>query len=148
MTELNNEIMINGRVDDIWNTLNTVDILDQYDPTVEKSVATSKTNTGLGASRKVEMKDGKNWFEERCTLSEPNKALQFELTNCSFPISSLNHTYSFEETGNHVKVKQVMKYQMKFGLLGKIMDALIVKKQSDKSIKLFLEGLKKHIEKR
>lgn len=146
MTELNNEILINGKIEDIWNTLNTVDILDQYDPTVKKSVATSKIKTGLGASRKVDMKDGKNWFEEKCTISEHKKALQFELTVCSFPVHSLNHTYSFEEIGSQVKVKQVMKYQMKFGFLGKIMDTLMVKKQSDKGIKLFLAGLKKHIE--
>ena len=146
MTELNNEILINGKIEDIWNTLNTIDILDQYDPTVKKSVATSKNKKGLGASRKVEMQDGKNWFEEKCTISEPNKALRFELTACSFPVHSLNHTYSFEENGNQVKVKQVMKYQMKFGFLGKIMDALMVKKQSDKGIKFFLAGLKKHIE--
>lgn len=146
MTELHNEIIINGKVEDIWETLNTVDILDQYDPTVKKSTATSDTKSGLGASRKVEMKDGKNWFEEKCTISEPNKALQFELTACSFPVHSLNHTYRFEENGNQVKVKQIMKYQMKFGFFGKIMDALIIKKQSDKGIKLFLAGLKKHIE--
>ncbi len=146
MTELNNEIIINGSIEDIWETLNTVDVLDQYDPTVKKSVATSKTKTGLGASRKVEMKDGKNWFEETCTISEPNKALKFELTACSFPVHSLNHSYSFEENGGQVKIKQVMCYQMKFGLLGKIMDALMVKKQSDKGIKLFMAGLKEHIE--
>jgi len=146
MTELNNEILINGRIEDIWNTLNTVDILDRYDPTVKKSVATSKIKTGLGACRKVKMKDGKNWFEEKCTVSEPNKNLKFELMACSFPVHSLNHTYSFEEFGNEVKVKQVMRYQMKFGFLGKILNTLMVKKQSDKGIKLFLAGLKKHIE--
>lgn len=147
MTELNNEILISGKIEDIWNVLNTVDILDQYDPTVKKSVATSKNKTGLGASRKVDMKDGKNWFEEKCTISEPNKTLQFELTACSFPVHSLNHTYSFEQNGSQVKVKQVMKYQMKFGHLGRIMDFLMVKKQSNKGIRLFLAGLKNHIEK-
>lgn len=146
MTELNNEIIINGEISDVWNTLNTIDILDQYDPTVKKSVATSKNKIGLGSSRKVEMKDGKNWFEEICTISKPNETLQFELTACSFPVHSLQHTYSFEENGNQVKVKQVMKYKVKFGFIGKIMDTIMIRKQSDKGIKLFMQGLKKYIE--
>ena len=146
MTELHNEIVIKGNLDDVWNILNTVDALDEYDPTVHKSTATSKMKSGLGASRKVEMKDGKNWFEETCTLSEPKKALKFELTACSFPLQSLSHSYRFEEDGAEVKVKQIMLYQMKYGLLGKLMNFLMVKKQSDKGIKQFLAGLKNHVE--
>ena len=36
---------------------------------------------------------------------------------------------------------------MKYGLFGKMLDALMVKKQSDKGIKLFLGGLKSYTEK-
>lgn len=67
------------------------------------------------------MQDGKNWFEEKCTVWEPNEALTYELTACSFPVHNLEHTYSFEKVGNKTKVKQAMTYQMKYGLLGKIM---------------------------
>lgn len=146
MTELYNEILIKGSLKDIWNTLNRIEALEQYDPTVKNSAATSDKRSGLGASRKVEMVDGKNWFEEKCTVSDPNKTLKFELTACSFPVHALNHSYSFEEIGEYVKVKQVMQYQMKFGLVGKLMDILMVKRQSNKGVRSFLAGLKKHIE--
>lgn len=36
---------------------------------------------------------------------------------------------------------------MKFGLLGKLMDVLMVRKNSDKGIKLLMEGLKLYTEK-
>jgi hypothetical protein len=39
-----------------------------------------------------------------------------------------------------------MNYEMKFGILGKIMDALIVRNQSDKGIKKFFAGLKSFTE--
>lgn len=68
MTTLQNEILIKGKLEDIWNVLNTTEVLDQYDPTVEKSISTSEIKSGVGASRKVDMQDGKNWFEEKCTM--------------------------------------------------------------------------------
>jgi hypothetical protein len=40
----------------------------------------------------------------------------------------------------------VMDYTVKFGVLGKLMDALMVRKQSDAGIKKFFAGLKSYIE--
>ena len=147
MTQIKNEITINGKMEDIWEALNQVDVLEVYDPTVSTSVATSSIKSGIGASRKVEMKDGKNWFKEKCTVSEPGKELKFELYACSFPVKNLSHTYTFEQDGSTIKVKQNMQYNMKYGFLGKLMDALMVKSKSDKGIKQFLSGLKQYIEK-
>jgi len=36
---------------------------------------------------------------------------------------------------------------MKFGIVGKLLDALVGKRQSDKQIKLFFNGLKEYVEK-
>ena len=147
MTTLHNEITINAPIEKIWNALSNIDVLDKYDPTVKKSTAVSTTKNGIGAKRKVDMLDGKNWFEEQCTVWNPNKALTYELTACSFPVHKLKHSYTFEKIGNQTKVKQVMEYQIKFGFFGKILDALMIRKQSDSGIKKFFGGLKTYTEK-
>ena len=147
MSTLYNEITIAATVSDIWNVLSKVDELDKYDPTVLRSEATTVDNTGTGAARKVAMKDGKNWFEEKVTIFNPGKNLAFELTACSFPVHQLKHSYSFETKNNYTVVRQVMEYRMKYGLLGKLLDSLIVRKQSDKGIKQFFAGLKAYVEK-
>ncbi len=146
MTVLNNVITINAPIEKIWEALSNIEELEKYDPTVKNSIAISQAKNGIGAKRKVGMKDGKNWFEEQCTVSKPNKALTYELTACSFPVHSLRHSYSFELKGNQTKVTQVMKYKVKFGFLGKILDSLMIRKQSDKGIKQFLNGLKSYTE--
>ncbi|MFN0035577.1 MAG: SRPBCC family protein [Saprospiraceae bacterium] len=147
MTTLHNEIIVNAPMERIWAALTNIEELEKYDPTVLKSTATTPLKSGIGAARKVEMRDGKNWFEEKCTVLATHEALTYELTACSFPVQSLKHSYSFENAGpGMVKVKQVMEYQMKFGLLGKIMDSLMVRKQSDKGIKAFMTGLKSFTE--
>jgi ligand-binding SRPBCC domain-containing protein len=147
MTTLHNEITIDAPIEKIWTVLANMEELEKYDPTVLKSTATTDAKNGLGASRKVDMRDGKNWFREKVTIFKPNEALEFELTACSFPVHQLKHSYSFQTTGSQTKVKQVMQYRVKFGLLGKIMDNLVIRKKSDKGIKQFFAGLKSYVEK-
>jgi len=146
MTKIYNEITINAPIEKIWEALSNIELLEKYDPAVENCKTLSSLKNGVGAKRKVSMKDGKNWFEEVCTVSKQNKSLAYELTACSFPVQSLKHSYSFEQIGNSIKVKQLMQYNVKFGFFGKILDLLMIQKQSDKGIKLFLNGLKSYTE--
>lgn len=147
MRTLHNEIMIEAPVEKIWEALSVIDNLEKFDPLVQKSTVISERRFGVDAKRKVDMKDGKNWFEEKVTDYQPNISLEFQLTDCSFPIHGLSHRYTFEKMNNQVKVKQVMQYTVKFGILGAIMDTLMIKKQTDSGIKKFLAGLKEYTEK-
>jgi len=61
-------------------------------------------------------------------------------------MSILKHSYSFEQVDHQIKVKQIMQYQIKYGLFGKILDVLMIRKQSDAGIKKFLAGLKSYAE--
>lgn len=148
MSTLTNEISINASVDDIWEVLSNVETLDKYDPTVKVSNAVSTLRSGIGASRRVEMVDGKNWFEEAITSSKTNESLTFELTACSFPIHSLKHSYSFASNGNSTTVKQVMEYEVKYGIIGQILDKLMIRKQTSNGIVKFFSGLKSYVEDR
>lgn len=143
---IHNEILIQAPVGKIWEVLASPELLDQYDPTVRKSSLISKERTSLGAKRRVDMLDGKNWFEEKITVYKPNEALTYELTACSFPIHTLKHSYSFQKVGEQTKVSQVMEYTVKFGLFGRLLDVLMIRKQSDTGIKRFFGGLKSYLE--
>ncbi|MBL4625941.1 MAG: SRPBCC family protein [Flavobacteriales bacterium] len=145
MAKLHNEILIDASIDKIWEALTVVDKLDTYDPTVKKSTAITGLRSGVGAKRKVDMLDGKNWFEEMCTVSKSNEALTYELTACSFPVQKLKHSYSFHKVGNEIRVEQEMNYKMKFGFLGNIMGAMF-KPKWNKGINEFLGGLKQYAE--
>jgi len=146
MGTLRNEILIQASLEKVWEVLATPDLLDKYDPTVKKSTLISETRTSTGAKRRVDMLDGKNWFEEVITRYQPNEALTYELTACSFPVHTLKHSYSFQNLDGKTKVSQVMEYTVKFGLLGKLLDVLMIRKQSDAGIKKFFEGLKSYLE--
>jgi len=146
MATIHNEITVNSSVEKIWEALANVEMLDKYDPNVKQSTALTTNKSGLGARRKVLMRDGKNWFDEKITVFKPNEALTYQLTDCSLPIKGLTHSYSFENIGTQAKVKQEMQYTVKFGLFGKLLNAIMIRKQSDTGIKKFFAGLKSYVE--
>lgn len=146
MTTLNNEITINATIDKIFQALAEMEGLEKLDPNVKKSTSISDIKSGINAKRKVDMIDGKNWFEEKVTDFKPNESLTYELIACSFPVKNLKYTYTLEKLGNQTKVKQAMAYEIKFGVLGKILDALMIRKQYNKGIQGFFIGLKSFAE--
>lgn len=147
MGKLVNEITINASIDTIWGILTDLELLDKTDPTVKKATLISENKTGLDAKRKVLMQDGKNWFDEKITVFKPNEELVYQLTDCSFPIKGLKHTYSFQKIGDQTKVQQEMEYTVKFGFLGLLMDKMMIGKQFNSGINKFLIGLKTFAEK-
>ena len=148
MTTLHNRITIDASVDRLWAVLSDLEELDKYDPTVKTATITSTQRTGLNAARKVLMRDGKNWFEEKITEFAPGELLCYQLTDCSFPIKGLRHSYRFKPTPSGTEVEQVMEYTVKFGLLGKVLDRLMIRKQTSAGIKKFFSGLKIHAERK
>ena len=147
MSKLINDITINAPIDKIWSILTDLELLDKTDPTVKKATLISENKSGLDAKRKVLMQDGKNWFDEKITIFKPNEELAYQLTDCSFPIKALKHSYSFQKNGDQIKVQQVMEYTVKFGVLGILLDKMMIGKQFNSGINKFLNGLKTYAEK-
>lgn len=148
MATLTNKISIDAPLEKIWEILTNLPELAEYDPAVAAAKVISPTETGPGAGREVTMKDGKHWFKEKITEFEPGDRLTFELTACNFPIERLTHTYSFSESCRTTTVTQVMRYTPKYGLLGKLMDAAMIRSNSNNGVKAFFAGLKEHAERR
>ena len=148
MTTLHNRITVNASVQELWTVLTDLEALDKYDPTVKTATIISTQRTGLNAARKVLMRDGTNWFEEKITEFEPGRSLCYQLTDCSFPIKGLRHSYRFKPTPSGTEVEQVMEYTVKFGLLGRVLDRLMIRKQTSAGIQKFFSGLKAHVERK
>jgi ligand-binding SRPBCC domain-containing protein len=145
MTTLNNAVHIDAPPEKVWAVLAQLEALQDYDPAISKSKLEAGETTGPGASRRCELKEG-GWFRERVTVWEPQRALAFELHDCSLPVNRLRHHYTLGARGAGTVVEQRMDYKLKFGPLGAVLDAILVRRRWDKGIKAFLAGLKKHVE--
>ena len=146
MTVLENSVYIQARPEEVWLVLGKLDALEQYDPGVRKSAILSGPTSGIGASRQCDLRPG-GWFRERVTEWQPHTALAFELVECTLPLRRLTHRYTLTPTDGSTLVQQRMEYELKFGLVGLLMDAMMVRRKWDAGIKGFFAGLKDHVEK-
>ena len=145
MTVLENSIRIDAPPEKVWSVLSTLDALDQYDPGVAKSAVVTPTREGPGSARRCDLTPG-GWFKEKVSDWHPNESLAFELLECTLPVRRLKHSYTLTPDGSGTLVRQTMEYELKFGLLGTLMDAMMVRKKWDAGIKGFFAGLKHYVE--
>jgi ligand-binding SRPBCC domain-containing protein len=145
MTVLENSIRIDTTPDKVWSVLASLDALDKYDPGVSKAEIVSAAKEGPGAARRCDLTPG-GWFKEHVADWRPNEALSFELYECSLPVRRLKHSYTLVREGGATVVRQRMEYELKFGFLGKLLDAVMVRRKWNAGIRGFLAGLKRYTE--
>ncbi len=146
MTVLETSIRIDARPHEVWSVLASLDALEQYDPGVTKSQIVTPETSGPGAARQCDLKPG-GWFRERIAEWKPDEAISFELYECTLPVRRLKHSYTLVPDGSGTLVQQRMEYQLKFGPLGALLDAMVVRRKWAAGINLFFAGLKQHVEK-
>ena len=159
MTTLINRITIEAPRQAVWQVLSNLELLDHYDPGVRSSRlldgpdagddGSARSVLGLGATRRCDLRP-RGWFVERVVRWQPDQALAFDLVTCSLPVHQLRHDYTLTETGAiggtcATTVTQTMTYQLKYGLAGRLLDALVVRRQFDRGIKAFLRGLSEQV---
>ena len=145
MTVLENSVRIDAPPEKVWSVLSTLDALDRYDPGVTKSEVVTPTREGPGSARRCDLAPG-GWFKEKVSDWQPNESLAFELFECTLPVRRLTHRYTLTPDGAGTLVRQTMEYELKFGLIGKLMDAMMVRKKWNAGIKGFFAGLKHYVE--
>lgn len=134
MTVLENSIHIDAPPDKVWKVLAALELLDQYDPGVAKSEIVTSSREGPGSARRCDLKPG-GWFKEKVADWRPDESLSFELFECTLPVRRLKHSYTLTADGSGTTVRQHMEYELKFGFVGKLMDAMMVRKKWDADIK-------------
>jgi len=145
MTVLQNSIRIDAPPEKVWSVLASLDALAKYDPGVSKSEIVSPAKEGPGAARRCDLTPG-GWFKERIADWCPNEEISFELYECTLPVRRLHHSYTLVPQGGATVVRQRMEYELKFGPLGKVLDAVVVRRKWTAGIKGFLAGLKRYVE--
>ncbi len=145
MTILDNSIRINAPPEKVWSVLAALDVLQEYDPGIAKCQTVLPSREGVGAARQCDLTPG-GWFKERISEWKPHETLTFELFECTLPVRKLRHGYTLKPEGGGTVVTQRMEYELKFGPIGKLMDAVMVRRKFDAGIKGFFAGLKQYVE--
>ena len=145
MAKLHNTIKINAPVDKIWSVLTDLESIQHYSKTVKSARYISKNKTGVGSARECEILP-KGRVKERVTGVEPEKSISFELYETDWPLVFMRWTTSLKKDGDGTIVSADTEYKLKYGIIGQLMDSLIMKRKFHKIIDEVFENMKKYIE--
>jgi len=145
MTTLHHEIVINAPVGKVWQVLADLEQVQYYNPLVARTHYVSANKEGVGAARHCDFKP-KGFSNERVTEWAPNQLIGMEIFESSFPMRYTRWKTYLKKDGFGTRVTQDLEYEVKFGLFGKLLDALLMRKKYDTVLAGIFNGLKSYLE--
>lgn len=146
MTTLHHEVKINAAPEKVWNVLADLEAVQYYNPLVAKTRSTSENREGVGASRHCDFKP-KGFSKEKVTDWIPARLLGMEVIDSSFPMIFTRWKTHLIAEDDGTRVTQDLEYGMKFGLVGELLNKLMMRKKYDGILAEIFTGLKNYVEK-
>jgi len=129
----------------VWDIISNVVTVANWHPAVESADLLSASPTGLGATRRCNFYDGTS-VVEKVTEVEPGKRVHLVLSEFSLPMTRFEAEIVLSPAdGGHTQATFILDYDMKYGVLGKAMSALIVQGQMSKLMNRVIGGLDHHV---
>ena len=145
MSQLSSKATVRAPLSRVWETIADVGTIAEWHPGVERSPVLSAHRTGLGAVRRVELYDGTSSVEEVTSLDE-GRSLTVTMSEHSMPLSRGAATFEVEADGDErTLVTMTMDYEMKYGPLGWLMNAVMLRPIIGKLLASVLSGLDHHL---
>ena len=145
MTTLRHQIRIEAPVEAVWKAVADLVAVRHYNPMVTSARYVTEQREGVGARRRCELKP-KGWVEERVWDWNPPHVIGLEVAASEWPLVFMKWRTTLAKDGKSTVVGQEMNYKVKFGLLGALLDALVMRRKLDEGIGEIFEGLKRYVE--
>lgn len=143
MAKVSGQIVIDAPAERVWEVLADFGGVQKWAPGVTKSYSTSKSNGGADAARHCDI-PGFGGIEEFVT--EWNEGVGFTYRVEPFGmIDESSSTWRITPQGDKTLVYTELILNMRFGVLGSLMERLFVKRKVEKGTRKGLEGLKQHV---
>lgn len=128
----------------LWPLVSDVLAVQRWHPSVARAELLSVTSTGLGAARRCHFYDGTNVREEVVTLDE-GRRVRMALSEFSVPMTRLEAEFQLTPTAEgQTEVRFGLDYVVKFGPLGRLLGATVMRGQLRKMAAKVLAGLEHH----
>ena len=89
----------------------------------------------------------KGWVEERVWEWNPPHVIGLEVAASEWPLAFMKWKTKLEKDGNATRISQDLRYRVKFGPLGALMDLLVMmRRMLNKGIGGAFEALKRYVE--
>ncbi|MBT3271237.1 SRPBCC family protein [Candidatus Poribacteria bacterium] len=145
MATFSTEAQIDAAPAAVWDVLADIGSIHAWNPGVVDSRVTSDVEAGVGSSRHCDL-GGRNYLDEDVVEWEPNEAITFRIVGSNMPFATADIAFRLRSQGDTTTVTVSPDYTLKFGPLGRLMDAVMVRRMYRKGMEQMLAGLKAHVE--
>jgi len=146
MTTLRHQIRIEAPVERVWHAIaGDLTAVQHYNQMVSSARLLGTQREGVGAARRCELKP-KGFVEERVWEWSPGKAVGLEVAASEWPIVFMKWKTELAAEDAATVVSQEMQYRLKFGPIGALMNALVMRRKLDAGIRDVFSSLKAYVE--
>lgn len=140
-------IQISAAPEVVWSALADIGNISEWNPGVKSSKQTSSGAVAVGATRHCDL-GGKNYLNEELVAFEPCRRMTLRITDTNLPFKSADIRFTVMPSGADTLVTVSPIYELKFGVIGRVLDKLMVRAQYSQGMRDLLQGLKTFVETR
>ena len=144
MTTITREVLINASKQHVWDVLADFGNVSRTSPTISKSYLTSDETIGLGTTRHCDLTMMGAQLEERIVGWQEGELLQIDIYEWkNMPgIKAMSAEFKVQEEGSQTRLQATMNYELKWGVMGNMMDAMMMRNMNSKGWTQFMAGIK------
>lgn len=138
-------IRIGRPIDEVWSVLADIGSIADWNPGVVASRTTTGQLQGEGAGRFCDL-GRRMHLDEVVTEWLPPQRITFSIVETNLPFSRADIGFTLVEVDDGTEVAVSSDYSLRFGPVGRIMDAVMVRRTYARGMEGLLAGLQRHLE--
>jgi len=143
MSHIRVELPIAAPTETVWPLLADFGAIDVFNPSVSKSrVINGSPASGVGSERQCDLSDGRNWIRERVVEWNEGRSYAVDIYEGTMPIEGIRTYLGVTPADGGSRGFMDMTYTPKFGLAGRLLDALVLKTMMRRTMTGVLRGLR------
>ena len=130
---------------DVWTALADFGDVAAWAPYMRISHIVGSRETGVGTRRAMQHELGFR-FEELVTSWTEGEGFEFDVLKAPWPMTEVSESWRLDGDGGSVRVTTTVRYAMKLGPLGALLDTLLVRFVVKREMRSGVRGLKEYLE--
>ncbi len=144
---VNTRVTIDAKREDVWTMLAEFDDVYTWAPGVTKSYGIGEQKLGVGHGRHCDI-EGFGGIEEYITQWEENNGLTYNISPVG-PLKNGLSRWAISDAGaSKTRLDITLSYNLRFGVLGKLMHLLMVRRKLESSLPATAQAIKNRVETR
>ncbi len=148
MTNIIREVIIKAPRQQVWDKISDFGNVYRMGPTIAKSYLTSEKTSGIDTTRHCDFTMMGASVDERIVGWDEGKRLEINFDSWdNMPgMASVSAAFTLADEGENTRMSAVINYEVGMGVVGKMMNAVMVKRANTKNWENFVAGIRHHIE--